>query len=287
MKKNTYYYIVALGVFSISLSPIITKFAQSSSIVIAANRMLYTVILLTPFTIRPILKELRHIQKKTIYLNILSGIFLGFHFWSWIDSLQHTTVANSTILVNLHPIFILLISWIFLHERIDKVSIISTMVAISGSLLLIYNSLFNLSLNLRGDLMAVIGAVTVAVYLTIGSQIRKNVSNKTYTYVAYLVAFLTLLIISGFVDTNIFSYPKSDILVFLALAIVPTLMGHSLFSMSMKYLSSHFISMAVLGEPIMATLWAFLVFQESVGIYQVAGGFLILSGLAIKMRYQK
>jgi drug/metabolite transporter (DMT)-like permease len=287
MKKNIYYYIVALGVFSISLSPIITKFAQSSSIVIAANRMLYTVILLTPFTIRPILKELIQIQKKTIYLNILSGVFLGFHFWSWIDSLQHTTVANSTILVNLHPIFILLISWIFLHERIDKISIISTLVAISGSLLLIYNSLFNLSLNLRGDLMAVIGAVTVAVYLTIGSQIRKSVSTKTYTYVAYLVAFLTLLIISGFVGSNIFSYPKSDILVFLGLAIIPTLMGHSMFSMSMKYLSSHFISMAVLGEPIMATLWAFLIFNESVGIYQFAGGILILSGLAIKMRYQK
>ena len=204
MKINRYYYLVALGIFAVSLSPIITKAAVSSSLTIAANRMFFTIIILTPFTITKILSEIKTIQQKTILLNILSGIFLGLHFWSWIDSLQFTTVANSTILVNLHPIFILILGSIFLNQKIDSLSIISTVIALSGSLLIIYNSLFNLSLNMRGDMMAVIGAITISVYFTIGSQLRQSVSNKTYTYIAYLSAFVTLFIISLFFNINIF-----------------------------------------------------------------------------------
>ena len=287
MKINRYYYLVALGIFAVSLSPIITKAAVSSSLTIAANRMFFTIIILTPFTITKILSEIKTIQQKTILLNILSGIFLGLHFWSWIDSLQFTTVANSTILVNLHPIFILILGSIFLNQKIDSLSIISTVIALSGSLLIIYNSLFNLSLNMRGDMMAVIGAITISVYFTIGSQLRQSVSNKTYTYIAYLSAFVTLFIISLFFNINIFSYPSSDILVFLGLALIPTLLGHSIFNYSLQFLSSHFISMAVLAEPILASTWAYLLYNESVTLVQFIGGFLILFGLGIKIRSAK
>lgn len=287
MKTNRYYYLVALGIFAISLSPIITKAAVSSSLTIAANRMLFTIIILTPFTIKKILSELKTIKQKTILLNILSGIFLGLHFWSWIDSLQFTSVANSTILVNLHPIFILILGSIFLNKKIDSLSIISTLIALSGSLLIIYNSLFNLSLNMRGDMMAVIGAITISVYFTIGSQLRQNISNKTYTYIAYLSAFMTLFIISLFFNINIFSYPSSDIWVFLGLALIPTLLGHSIFNYSLQYLSTHFISMAVLAEPILASIWAYFLYSESVTLIQFIGGFLILFGLGIKIRSAK
>lgn len=287
MKTNRYYYLVALGIFAISLSPIITKAAVSSSLTIAANRMLFTIIILTPFTIKKILSELKTIKQKTILLNILSGIFLGLHFWSWIDSLQFTSVANSTILVNLHPIFILILGSIFLNQKIDSLSIISTLIALSGSLLIIYNSLFNLSLNMRGDMMAVIGAITISVYFTIGSQLRQNISNKTYTYIAYLSAFMTLFIISLFFNINIFSYPSSDIWVFLGLALIPTLLGHSIFNYSLQYLSTHFISMAVLAEPILASIWAYFLYSESVTLIQFIGGFLILFGLGIKIRSAK
>ncbi|MCK5763994.1 MAG: DMT family transporter [Clostridiales bacterium] len=284
MKLNKYFYLIVLGVFSISLSPIITKTASSSSITIASNRMLYTVVLLTPFTIKSILAEIKTLNSKIILLNILSGFFLAIHFWSWIDSLQHTSVANSTILVNLHPVFILLIARVFLKEKIDSISIISTLIALSGSMLIIYNSLFNLSIHPRGDIMAIIGALTVSVYLTIGASIRKDISTKSYTYITYSIAFITLFVISLFIKTNVFNYPLSDALVFLGLAIIPTLLGHSLFNMSLKYIKPHIISMAILGEPILATIWAYLLFQESINIFQLIGGFMIIAALLVKLK---
>jgi|LGVE01.1.fsa_nt_gb drug/metabolite transporter (DMT)-like permease len=284
MKLNKYFYLIVLGVFSISLSPIITKTASSSSITIASNRMLYTVVLLTPFTIKSIIGEIKTLNSKIILLNILSGFFLAIHFWSWIDSLQHTSVANSTILVNLHPVFILLIARVFLKEKIDSISIISTLIALFGSMLIIYNSLFNLSLNPRGDIMAIIGAMTVSVYLTIGASIRKDISTKSYTYITYSIAFITLFVISLFIKTNVFNYPLSDALVFLGLAIIPTLLGHSLFNMSLKYIKPHIISMAILGEPILATIWAYLLFQESINIFQLIGGFMIIAALMVKLK---
>ncbi len=284
MKLNKYFYLIALGVFSISLSPIITKTASSSSITIASNRMLYTVVLLTPFTIKSILGEIKTLNSKIILLNILSGFFLAIHFWSWIDSLQHTSVANSTILVNLHPVFILLIARVFLKEKIDSISIISTLIALFGSMLIIYNSLFNLSINPRGDIMAIVGAMTVSVYLTIGASIRKDISTKSYTYITYSIAFITLFVISLFIKTNVFNYPLSDALVFLGLAIIPTLLGHSLFNMSLKYIKPHIISMAILGEPILATIWAYLLFQESINTFQLIGGFMIIAALLVKLK---
>ncbi|MBN2260429.1 MAG: DMT family transporter [Clostridiales bacterium] len=287
MKQNKYFYLILLGVFSISLSPIITKAASSGSIIIAANRMLYTVLLLAPFTLKKILEELKTRQLKTILLNVLSGFFLALHFWSWIESLQHTSVANSTILVNLHPIFILIISQIFLNERAGKNAIISTIIALIGSALIIGNSIFNLSLNIHGDLMAVIGALTVSIYLSIGAGIRKDISTKSYTFIAYFVAFITLFVISLFIKINIFNYPLSDSLVFLGLALIPTLLGHSLFNMSLKYIDPHVVSMTILGEPILATLWAYLIFHESVSFIQFLGGFLIIAGLFVKMKSVK
>ncbi|MEA3422293.1 MAG: EamA family transporter [Bacillota bacterium] len=287
MKLNKYFYLIALGVFSISLSPIITKTASSSSITIASNRMLYTVVLLTPFTIKSIIGEIKTLNPRIILLNILSGLFLAIHFWSWIDSLQYTSVANSTILVNLHPVFILLIARVFLKEKIDSISIISTLIALCGSMLIIYNSLFNLSINPRGDIMAIVGAMTVSVYLTIGASIRKDISTKSYTYITYSIAFITLFIISLFIKTNVFNYPLSDALVFLGLAVIPTLLGHSLFNMSLKYIKPHIVSMAILGEPILATIWAYLLFQESISIFQLIGGFMIITALLVKLKSAK
>ena len=287
MKINRYYLLVAFGILSISFSPIITRMSNSDSIVIAANRMLYTVILITPFTIKHVSTEIKNISKKNIFLNILSGLFLGFHFWAWIDALQYTSIANATILVNLHPIFILLLGYFFLNQKIDFISIISTIIAILGSFIIIYNTLFNLNLNIHGDLMAIIGAIAISVYLTIGSQIRKSISNKTYTYISYFTAFITLFIISFFINTNIFLYPTSDIFVFLGLAIVPTLLGHSIFNYSLKHLSAHFISIAVLGEPVLATIWAFVFFNELITIYQFIGGLIIIIGIGTKIKYSK
>ncbi|OPL07376.1 MAG: hypothetical protein AVO33_05575 [delta proteobacterium ML8_F1] len=287
MNTKKYYYLIAVGILSISLSPIITRFAQSPSLVIAANRMLYTVILLTPFTLKKVLGEGMGLSRQLLGLNLLSGFFLGLHFWAWIDALQNTSVANATILVNLHPVFILILGRIVFKERVDLRSVISTLIALTGSLLIIYNSLRTLSLNPQGDLMAVLGAIFVAVYLLVGARIRQSISNPTYTYIAYTMAFVTLLLLSFLFSTNVFDYPLTDAFVFLGLAVIPTLLGHSLFNMSLKYLDPHLVGLSILGEPIMATLWAYLLFSEELVFLQLMGGLLIVFALVYKVGFRR
>jgi drug/metabolite transporter (DMT)-like permease len=285
MNTKKYYYLIALGIFSISLSPIMTRYAESSSLVIAANRMLYTILLLTPFTLKRVIHEGKSLSKATLGLNLLSGFFLGLHFWAWIDALQNTSVANATILVNLHPMFILLISGIVLRESVDSKSMVSTLMALTGSTLIVYNSLATLSLNPKGDLMAILGAFFVAVYLVIGAKVRQRISNPTYTYTAYATAFFTLLVLGFFFEARVFSYPLSDAYVFLGLAAVPTLLGHSLFNLSLKAVDPHLVSIAILGEPILATLWAFFLFKEGLVPLQFLGGLLIVAALLYKVGF--
>jgi len=284
MKLNKYMYLVFLGVAATSLSPIITKISTVSSLTISANRMLYTIIILTPFVFKKILIEIPKISYKHLYLTILSGIFLALHFWSWIESLNHTSIANATLLVNLHPIFILFISSLVLNEKIYFSSIASTIIAIFGSMLILYNSLSSVAFNLSGDVLAIFGAFTVSIYFIVGAKIRRYVSTTSYTYIAYSTAFITLFIISLFTNVNIFSYTLKDMYVFIGLAIIPTLLGHSIFNMALKYISPHIISMANLGEPILATILAYYIYAEKINSIQFVGGLFIILGLAIRLR---
>ena len=93
--------VLVIGVIGISLSSIFVRFSSAPSVVTAAYRLLWTVLLMTPVALgRPEMRrEFRAVERKSILLSILSGIFLAVHFALWFESLQHTSVASSTTIV--------------------------------------------------------------------------------------------------------------------------------------------------------------------------------------------
>ncbi|MCM1992163.1 DMT family transporter [Oceanirhabdus seepicola] len=279
--------LVLIGVVFVSFGSILTKLSTAPSLIIAFYRIGFTSLILTPWILFKNKKELKSISKRTLLICLLSGIFLAFHFALWLESLKYTSVTSSTVLVSTHPIFIVLGSIFILKEKVSKKEVISIMIALVGSMIISFGDSSLGNNIIYGDFLAVAGGLCMAGYMMIGRIARKELSVNAYTFIVYVSCTITLLILSLCTSTRLYPYPKTDWLIFLALAIVCTLLGHSVFNWALAYVNPTFVSTSILGEPVFATIWAILIFSEIPTFPQVFGGIVILLGIYLFNKSQK
>jgi drug/metabolite transporter (DMT)-like permease len=211
----------------------------------------------------------------------IAGIFLALHFILWFESLNYTSVASSTVLVTLQPLFAFIGTYFFFKERLSIKTILSGVIAIGGSILISWGDFKISGSALYGDMLALIACALVTAYLLFGQDVRKRLSLVTYTFVVYGISTFTLFFYVLLKGESFGPYPANDWIWFILLAIVPNLLGHTLFNWSLKYVSTNVISIAILFEPIGAAILAFYVFNEHLISSQVIGGFIVISGILL------
>ena len=271
---------IVVGVVGISLSAIFVKFSQAPSAVTAAWRLLWTVILMTPAVLRKEVRtQMAQVNRKTVILSLLSGLFLAAHFAVWFESLRHTSVASSTTIVCTEVIWVSLGYCLFLKGKLSIRAIGAIAVTLVGSVLIAMADSASGGGHLYGDILALIAAVAVAVYTLIGRVVRSNTSTTVYTYLCYSACAAVLLLTCLVQKTGLFAYGISGILVGLMLAVFSTILGHSIFSWCLKYFSPSFVSASKLCEPVAAAVMAGILFGEVPAVLQIAGGVLILGGV--------
>lgn len=271
--------IVFIGALGVSVSPILVKLSNSQALTISFYRLLITVLILSPYILTKNINEIKLLSKKQITRIAISGFFLGLHFSAWVLSLKYTSVASSTVLVNTSPIILVLMTYFVLKEKTTAKQVIAILFAFMGSIILAFGDFFGGSNAFVGDLYAVLGAVFVSFYLLIGNRVRQNVSMSSYTYLTYTFAMFTILIMNIFVKNSFVVTDVNEYVLFACMAIFPTLLGHSLFNFSLKYVNPTLISMAILTEPIIASVIAIFVFSEIPTLTQLVGSVIILSSI--------
>ena len=279
-KINPYIPII-IGVISLSLSAIFVKLAEAESGVIAFYRMLFSVLIMSPLFFLKYKHELKSLNKKDWLFTSVAGVFLAFHFILWFESLNYTSVASSTVLVTLQPIFALAGTYLFFKEKISVKAIVATVVAISGSVLIAWGDFRVSGDAFYGDVLALIACALITGYFLFGQEVRKRLSLITYTMVVYSVSTIVLFLYVLVVDQSFGPYDSNEWLLFLLLAIVPNLLGHNLFNWAIKYVSTNIISISILFEPIGATLLAFIIFGEYLTYTQVLGGVVVIVGITV------
>lgn len=275
------YLILAVGVISVSTSAIFVKVSSASAGVIAFYRLLFTVLLMLPIFIVKYVEELKLISKKDWFFSILSGVFLAFHFILWFESLNYTSVASSTVLVTLQPLFAFVGTYIFFKESFSFMAILSGLIAIAGSIIISWGDFRISGAALFGDLLALVACALITAYLLVGQEVRKRLSLMTYTFVVYSISTLVLFFYVIFSVEKLYPYPPIDWVYFLLLAIIPTILGHTLFNWSLEWLSTSTISMAILFEPVGAIILAYFILGEKLIFTQVIGGIVVIGGLAL------
>ena len=278
-EKTMPYVAIAIGVISVSLSAIFVKLSSAESAVIAFYRMLFSVLIMSPVFLLKYKSELKLLQKRDWIFSIVAGVFLAFHFILWFESLNYTSVASSTVLVTLQPIFAFVGTYLFFKEKVAFQSIVAVIVAISGSLLISWGDFRISGAALYGDGLALIACAFITGYLLFGQDVRKRLSLMTYTMVVYSVSTITLFFYVLFMGQSFGPYESNDWLLFVMLAIVPNLLGHTLFNWSLKWVSTNTISIAILFEPVGAAILAFFIFNEKLILSQVIGGIIVILGI--------
>jgi len=275
------YAALILSVLSVSTSSIFVRFSDAPAMIISAYRMLFTLLLMTPVVLVKHKKELAQITRRDILYAIGSGFFLALHFATWITSLKLTTVAASTVLVQMSPIFVVAGSYIFFKEKINKIALIGVITAIAGSVLVGVLDFRVGGTALAGDFLALAGALFVAGYLLIGRELRKRINLLPYTFIVYGSCTAFLILGCVLMGVPLYPYSPKNYAIFFALAFFCTILGHTIFNWALKYLPAYAVSICSLFEPVGATFLAFLILGEIPGLMQLCGQLLVLIGLYI------
>lgn len=275
-----------IGIIAISFSSIFVRWSSAEVSVIAMYRLYLTNLLMLPLLWK-YREEIFRLNAKQWAQLLFSGCMLGLHFLLWMQSLRLTTVASSTVILTLEPILVMLGSFFLFGAKINKPMAIGIGLALIGSVA-IGSGDFSLSgPAATGDLLSLLGAIAVAIHMLAGKQLLKHISAFVYNFLVFAVAATSLAVYNVVCGLPFTGYAPREWGIFLLLAIVPTLFGHYLFNWLMKYLSASAVSMAVLGEPVFASLLAWLLLKESLTALQLLAGVLILCGVWIFIRYGK
>jgi drug/metabolite transporter (DMT)-like permease len=228
----------------------------------------------------------RNVPRPTPYalsLMLLSGLFLAAHFWTWIASLRFTTVASSVVLVSLKPIFVWALAAVWLHEHPSRREAWGIGIAVVGATLIGIGDA-RLSLGaLGGDALALAGALTAAGYYVIGRRVRATVGVWTYATVVYAVAALALLATALSRGIPLIGFAGRDWAVFGALAAGPMLVGHTGMNYALKFYRATTVNVAALGEPVGATLIAWLGLHETPPPLALLGGAIVVAGIGLTL----
>ncbi|KAB8137962.1 DMT family transporter [Gracilibacillus oryzae] len=283
MKSKRFYPYLAIiiGVISVSTSAIFVKIAGDAPAAIIANyRLLFAAVIILPFVLVN-KQELRQLQVREWTMTILAGISLAIHFIVWFESLNYTSVASSVVLVTLQPIFAFIGTYLFFKERFSSGTIISMLITIFGSIIIAWGDFQLAGKALYGDILALIGALFITIYFLLGQRTRNKISMTAYTCIAYFSGSIVLVVYNVIAGNSFVAYSGDQWLIFVLIAIIPTILGLNLLNWALKWVSASVISMGIVFEPIGAAILAYFILGEQVSSSQWLGGMIIIFGLLL------
>ena len=279
---------ILVSILAVSTASILIRMSNAPALAIASYRMLLSTLILSPyFFYTGGIEKVRSIGRKGALMLILIGIVLAIHFGSWITSLSLTTVASSVIFVHIDPIFVALISHFFLSERVSRRTIFGIILGMSGATLIAVGDAGMGELNLYGDLLALVGGIMLGIYILGGRALRQKMDLTSYVTPVYFTSALVLLLVSFFTGTKLSGYAPREYLLFLVIAIVPMIFGHTVYNWALKYVEAPIVSLSLLGEPVGASILAYIFLGEIPTSIILIGGALTLSGILITVHRQQ
>lgn len=275
------YLAVLLGVAAVASSAIFARLAAAPPMIIAFYRLGITVLILSSFVLAGRDSNFGRLERRDMVLACCSGAMLALHFTVWIASLNYTSVASSTVLVTMHPLFVITGGYLLWGETIKPPGLAGAAMAIAGSILVGISDFQAGGRAFYGDVLAFSGAIFMAGYVLVGRGLRKRLSLLPYVLLVYGAAALILLFGALGAGDPFWPYPATTWLWFAALAVLPTILGHTVFNWALKYVKAAVVSMSILGEPVGATVLAYFIFDEVPTLLRAAGGIIIITGLAV------
>jgi len=210
-----------------------------------------------------------------IAVGIISITTLGL----WAISLEYTSVAKSMLLNNLTPVFTTLGGWLFFNTRFDKRFILGMAIALSGAIALGLEDFHGAEGNLIGDIYALLSAVFLGAYFLVVEQLRNRFCATDIILWRCAIGSALLIPIVLLTEGQLFPSTWLPWLAVIGLGIISEGFGQRLLADCMDQLSSSFISLFLLLEPIISAIFAWILFAESLSATTGLGFIVVLTGI--------
>jgi drug/metabolite transporter (DMT)-like permease len=272
------------GVLAVSTGAIFAKLAEAPALVIAAYRVGLASLILAPIAWWQARDELLGLEKKDYMLALLSGFFLALHFSTWISSLSYTSVANSVVLVNTNPLWVGILTPLISKDRLTLMTKIGIVISVIGGAIIGAGDFATGGQALWGDFLALLGSICAAVYLLLGRNLRRKLSLLAYVIICYGSAAIILWALVIALGLQVVGFSSGTYAAFAGMALISQIIGHTSYNWALKWFSASLIAVSLLGEPIGATILAYIIFDETLTWTKLIGGSLILAAIYLAAR---
>ncbi|MDX1610823.1 MAG: DMT family transporter [Candidatus Thermoplasmatota archaeon] len=281
--KLTLGLLVGLAILAISTAAPLIKAAQAPVLVIAFWRLCLATGLLAlaaAFSAQA-REDLAGLSPRDAVGLLAVGVVLALHFASWMAGLVLTSVAASVVLVTLHPVIVGLASARLFGEGLGSRAWTGVIVAFLGGIGIVWGDTTRGPEPLLGDILSFLGALAVAAYFLAGRGYRRRLSLLAYVVPVYMGATLALAALVGVTGEAFTGYATREWLIFLALAVLPMVLGHTVLNYALRYVTAPVIATSTLGEPVGSTLLALIFLGEVPPWSTVVGGVVVLVGILL------
>lgn len=277
-----------LGTFCIAFSPIFVRLSEVGPTATAFYRMLFALPVLVAWTGlagRRSGPEQRRPSGIGQYARLMAaGLFFAGDLAVWHWSIQFTSVANATVFVNFAPIFVTLGAWFLFGSRVTRTFLLGLVIALTGVVALMSESLTLKPENLWGNILAVVAALFYASYLLAIKRLRDEFDTGTvltWSGVATCAALLVIALASGerLIATGAYGWA-----ILLGIAWISHVGGQGLIAYSFRFLPAAFGSVSLLMQPLLAAALAWGLLSEPLSGWQGVSGAVLLSGIVIARR---
>jgi drug/metabolite transporter (DMT)-like permease len=209
-----------------------------------------------------------------------AGLFFAADLGVWHWSIIYTSVANSTLLANLAPIFVTLAGWLFWRQAVTRTFLVAMVIAIVGMFVLVGPNFVVGGTKLMGDALGALAGVFYAGYL-LSIKVARDAKASTARLMAWSTAITAVVLLPIALLSPQPFLPQSahGWAVLVGLALVTQILGQGLIAYAFAHLPASLSSLSLLIQPVTAAIFAWALFGEAIGALQFAGGAIVLTGI--------
>jgi drug/metabolite transporter (DMT)-like permease len=274
---------MSAGVLAITWAAVLVRWADAPAMSIAFWRMALATACLAFYCGIARVRFWRAWRGIDWWTGAGAALLLALHFAFWISSLDYTSVAASSVLVSTQPVFVAILGRALLNERPSRAAWGGIALAIAGTVV-IAGADFALDRRaVLGDLLALLGAVWISGYYILAKVLRASKDLVPYVTVIYAMTAGWLLVGALASGSELAGWGTGTWAALAGLALGPTILGHSSLNYALRYMPAFKVNIAILGEPVGAAAWAWLLLSERPGPATWIGGALILIGIFVTL----